>query len=115
MQKMNPQDIKYGYIIVPKTLLTEQFTNCDTHEGEVEAFLKIIMKTNYSETQHTDYWNNVIVCQRGESLHSYRSWSVILHWSASRTYRFIQHLQTKSSHTRIPLPCTSASSIMIAG
>ena len=30
MQKMNPQDIKYGYIIVPKTLLTEQFTNCDT-------------------------------------------------------------------------------------
>lgn len=44
MQKMNPQDIKYGYIIVPKTLLTEQFTNCDTHEGEVEAFLKIIMK-----------------------------------------------------------------------
>lgn len=55
MQKMNPQDIKYGYIIVPKTLLTEQFTNCDTHEGEVEAFLKIIMKTNYSETQHTDY------------------------------------------------------------
>lgn len=73
MQKMNPQDIKYGYIIVPKTLLTEQFTNCDTHEGEVEAFLKIIMKTNYSETQHTDYWNNVIVCQRGESLHSYRN------------------------------------------
>ena len=62
MQKMNPQDIKYGYIIVPKTLLTEQFTNCDTHEGEVEAFLKIIMKTNYSETQHTDYWNNDNVC-----------------------------------------------------
>ena len=42
MQKMNPQDIKYGYIIVPKTLLTEQFTNCDTHEGEVEAFLKLL-------------------------------------------------------------------------
>lgn len=113
MQKMNPQDIKYGYIIVPKTLLTEQFTNCDTHEGEVEAFLKIIMKTNYSETQHTDYWNNVIVCQRGESLHSYRSWSVILHWSASRTYRFIQHLQTKGMIEIIPHKNTAALHIRI--
>ena len=53
MQKMNPQDIKYGYIIVPKTLLTEQFTNCDTHEGEVEAFLKIIMKRSTPTTGTT--------------------------------------------------------------
>ena len=113
MQKMNPQDIKYGYIIVPKTLLTEQFTNCDTHEGEVEAFLKIIMKTNYSETQHTDYWNNVIVCQRGESLHSYRSWSAIFHWPTSRTYRFIQQLKTNGIIEIIPHNDTTALHIRV--
>lgn len=95
MQQMNPQATGHGYIIIPKALLTEQFVNRDNHKGELEAFLKLLIKVNYSETKHIDYQNNTIVCKRGESLHSYRSWSHILQWSTGKTYRFIQQLKTK--------------------
>ena len=44
MQKMNCQAIGYGYIIIPKALLKEQLTGCSPHEGEIEAFLKLLIK-----------------------------------------------------------------------
>ena len=72
MQKMNCQAIGYGYIIIPKALLKEQLTGCSPHEGEIEAFLKLLIKVNYSETKLTDRQKHTIVCKRGESLHSYR-------------------------------------------
>ena len=113
MQKMDCQAIGYGYIIIPKALLKEQLIDCSPHEGEIEAFLKLLVKVNYSETKLTDHQRRTIVCKRGESLHSYRSWSVILHWSASRTYRFIQHLQTKGMIEIIPHKNTAALHIRI--
>lgn len=75
MQKMDCQAIGYGYIIIPKALLKEQLIDCSPHEGEIEAFLKLLVKVNYSETKLTDHQRRTIVCKRGESLHSYRSWS----------------------------------------
>lgn len=77
MQKMDCQAIGYGYIIIPKALLKEQLIDCSPHEGEIEAFLKLLVKVNYSETKLTDHQRRTIVCKRGESLHSYRSWSAI--------------------------------------
>lgn len=77
MQEMNPHITGHGYIVIPKALLIEQFASCENREGEIEAFLKLLIKVNYTETKHTDYWHNTIMCKRGESLHSYRSWSVI--------------------------------------
>ncbi len=84
MQKMDCQAIGYGYIIIPKALLKEQLIDCSPHEGEIEAFLKLLVKVNYSETKLTDHQRRTIVCKRGESLHSYRSWSAIFHWPTSR-------------------------------
>ncbi len=111
MQKMDCQAIGYGYIIIPKALLKEQLIDCSPHEGEIEAFLKLLVKVNYSETKLTDHQRRTIVCKRGESLHSYRSWSAIFHWPTSRTYRFIQQLKqtgsSKSSLTTTPPPCIS--------
>ena len=75
MQKMDCQAIGYGYIIIPKALLKEQLIDCSPHEGEIEAFLKLLVKVNYSETKLTDHQRRTIVCKRGESLHSYRSWN----------------------------------------
>ena len=83
MQKMDCQAIGYGYIIIPKALLKEQLIDCSPHEGEIEAFLKLLIKVNYSETKLTDHQRRTIVCKRGESLHSYRSWSAIFHWPTS--------------------------------
>lgn len=102
MQEMNPQNISHGFIIIPKALLLDQFADCDSHEGEIEAFLKLLMKVNYSETTTTDYWRNTSVCQRGESLNSYRSWSSILHWTVGRTYRFLKRLEAKGIIEIIP-------------
>lgn len=55
MQKMDCQAIGYGYIIIPKALLKEQLIDCSPHEGEIEAFLKLLIKVNYSETKLTDH------------------------------------------------------------
>ena len=45
MQKMDCQAIGYGYIIIPKALLKEQLIDCSPHEGEIEAFLKLLIKS----------------------------------------------------------------------
>ena len=108
MQKMDCQAIGYGYIIIPKALLKEQLIDCSPHEGEIEAFLKLLVKVNYSETKLTDHQRRTIVCKRGESLHSYRSWSAIFHWPTSRTYRFIQQLKTNGIIEIIPHNDTTA-------
>lgn len=113
MQKMNCQAIGYGYIIIPKALLKEQLTGCSPHEGEIEAFLKLLIKVNYSETKLTDRQKHTIVCKRGESLHSYRSWSAIFHWPTSRTYRFIQQLKTNGIIEIIPHNDTTALHIRV--
>ena len=113
MQKMDCQAIGYGYIIIPKALLKEQLIDCSPHEGEIEAFLKLLVKVNYSETKLTDHQRRTIVCKRGESLHSYRSWSAIFHWPTSRTYRFIQQLKTNGIIEIIPHNDTTALHIRV--
>lgn len=113
MQKMDCQAIGYGYIIIPKALLKEQLIDCSPHEGEIEAFLKLLIKVNYSETKLTDHQRRTIVCKRGESLHSYRSWSAIFHWPTSRTYRFIQQLKTNGIIEIIPHNDTTALHIRV--
>ena len=92
MQNINQQILKKGYLLIPKSLL-EQLINSDTlSEGELEAFLKILVKANFSETSHNDHWNLNLPCKRGESMHSYREWSNIFHWSMGKAYRFIKQL-----------------------
>ena len=110
---MDCQAIGYGYIIIPKALLKEQLIDCSPHEGEIEAFLKLLVKVNYSETKLTDHQRRTIVCKRGESLHSYRSWSAIFHWPTSRTYRFIQQLKTNGIIEIIPHNDTTALHIRV--
>lgn len=93
MQNINPEVLKHGFLIIPKAMLQKQIISREAQEGEIEAFLKLLLKVNYSETQHHTNWNEDIPCKRGESLHSYRDWSNIFHWSLTKTYRFIKQLQ----------------------
>ena len=101
---MDCQAIGYGYIIIPKALLKEQLIDCSPHEGEIEAFLKLLIKVNYSETKLTDHQRRTIVCKRGESLFSYRDWSRVLHWSTGKTFRFMHGLATRGIIEIIPHP-----------
>ena len=114
MQNFNLQQMSgNGYIIIPKLMFAEYMKNCDNHEGDIEAFLKLLMKVNYSETEYTDYWCKKSVCKRGESLRSYRSWSDVFHWSVSRTYRFMQGLKSKGVIEIISHDDTSALHIRV--
>lgn len=102
MQNINTDILSHGYLVIPKTLLQQQI-ECHTHqEGELEAFLKMLMKVNYSESKYSARWNKNIPCLRGESLFSYRDWSHIFHWSLGKTYRFIHQLQQKGIIEVIP-------------
>ena len=114
MNKFNFQAMtKHGFLIIPKTLLQQQIENPHLQEGEIEALLKILMKVNYSETLYNDRCNKNCPCKRGESLHSYRSWSAIFHWPTSRTYRFIQQLKTNGIIEIIPHNDTTALHIRV--
>ena len=87
MQNFNLQQMSgNGYIIIPKLMFAEYMKNCDNHEGDIEAFLKLLMKVNYSETEYTDTGARR-VCVKEAKVRSYRSWSDVFHWSVSRTYR----------------------------
>ena len=111
---INPQTAAgHGYIVVPKIMLTDYINHENGHEGDIEAFLKLLIKVNYSDTQYTDYHNNAILCKRGESLHSYRSWSDIFHWPVCRTYRFIRELKSKGIIEVIPHADTDALHIRV--
>jgi len=103
MQNFDPQQMTgYGFFIIPKLMFAEYMDSCDIHEGDIEAFLKLLMKVNYSETEYINYWHRASLCKRGESLRSYRSWSSIFRWPISRTYRFIQGLKAKGIIEIIP-------------
>lgn len=114
MQNFNPQQIAgNGYIVIPKLMFAKYMSSCDNHEGDIEAFLKLLMKVNYSETEYTDYWCKKNLCKRGESLRSYRSWGDVFHWSTGRTYRFLQGLKSKGLIEIIPHDDTAALHIRV--
>lgn len=98
---------EHGFLVIPKTLLEQQIRNKYCQEGEIEAFLKILMKVNFSETTYNDHQNSNLTCKRGESLFSYRDWSHILHWSTGRTFRFFKELNEKGMITFILHPSNS--------
>ena len=94
MEKFNFQTMmKQGFLVVPKNMLQQLTEERDVREGEIEAFLKILMKVNYTDTVYNNRTYTDFPCRRGESLHSYRDWSRIFHWSIGRTFRFIQALR----------------------
>lgn len=93
MPNIDPKNLKHGYLIIPKASLQQFIEHPENLQGDLEAFLKLLIKVNYTEMEYHSAWNKDIVCKRGESLHSYRDWSQIFHWSLGKTFRFIQRLQ----------------------
>lgn len=105
MKKFNFQTImKHGCLIIPKALLQQQIEEQGIREGEIEAFLKILMKVNYSDTQYNNRQYTDSPCKRGESLRSYRDWSRIFHWPIKRTFLFIHNLDKLGVIKIIPHP-----------
>lgn len=92
MQNVNAQVMEHGFLAIPKLLIKQFLTKPLRQEGELEAFLKMLLKVNYSEMSCDCYGRQAFLCKRGESMYSYRKWSEIFHWTLSRTFRFIRQL-----------------------
>lgn len=99
MKQLSEAILRQGYIMIPKALIKEQAQYRKT--DDLAAFLKIILRVNYSEQKFIIHGRQII-CQRGESLISYRHWSEILGWTRPRTTRFIQRLQEEGTLKIIP-------------
>ena len=84
--------LKHGFLIIPKSLLQQAMENDHKQEDEVIALLVILTKVNYSETRYVGLHSKEYVCQRGESIRSFRDWKRLFHWSTGRTFRFIHQL-----------------------
>lgn len=93
MQNIHSITTDHGYLTISKDLLRKLNDNNREQEGELEAFLKILLKANYSETVYNGHQSKPIICKRGESIRTYKSWSRILNWSKSKTFRFFQQLK----------------------
>ncbi|ERI84191.1 hypothetical protein HMPREF1981_02500 [Bacteroides pyogenes F0041] len=92
MENINPEMLKHGYLIIPKLMLQKFNDKSARQDGDFEAFLKMLMKVNYTDIKTDTGTNKDIVCRRGESLYSYRDWSKVFGWAVSRTFRFISKL-----------------------
>ncbi|GAE16443.1 hypothetical protein JCM6292_2872 [Bacteroides pyogenes JCM 6292] len=67
MNKFNPEILKHGYLIVPKMMLQKLNDASDCRDGDFEAFLKMLMKVNYTDMKIDTGTNKGLACGRGES------------------------------------------------
>lgn len=84
--------LKHGFLIIPKSLLLQMTTDRQMEDEEIVALLTILIKVNFSETEHIGYQSRLYRCKRGESTRSFRSWSRLFNWSLKRTFCFIHRL-----------------------
>lgn len=84
--------LKHGFLILPKALMLQMTTDRQFQDNEIIALLTILIKVNFSETEHIGYHSKLYRCKRGESSNSYRTWSRLLKWPLKRTYNFIHRL-----------------------
>lgn len=80
-----------GYILMPRFFLEENLFNGTEPMTEVEAFIALLIKVNYKEATCV-LKDKKMVCHRGESLNSYRTWAEIFRWNKTKTIRFIHDL-----------------------
>lgn len=92
MQTISSTLLKEGYIVLPKALLKLQMNKQERTQGELEAWLQVLVHANYSETKGT-IAGVAVTCGRGEAVYSYRKWMRILGWGNTRTMNFFHRLQ----------------------
>lgn len=100
-----------GYVMVPRILLHDIIEEHPEASGDNEAFLRVLLNLNYKPAVFR-YNGEEHLCNRGESLLSYKQWAHLFGWTRNRIRRFFQRLFDKGvavivpnsiiSHIRIP-------------
>lgn len=80
------------YIRLPYALLTNSLDNQKVELTHFEAFLQILMHVLYMDGM-IGQGENKLLCRRGESYHSLKTWSELFHWSRSKTRHYLIKLK----------------------
>jgi len=80
------------YIRLPYPLLTDSLDNQKVELTYLEAFLQILMHVLHMDTT-IGQGENKLLCRRGESYHSLKTWSELFHWSRSKTRHYLIKLK----------------------
>ena len=81
-----------GWVNIPKDMIEKVIESEQTPCSKLEAMLKILLHTNYSEKAYI-VKGHTVTCERGESVRSLTQWAKIFRWSRSKTQRFLTDLQ----------------------
>ena len=78
---------KTGFVVLPRKLLVEAMQNNGNEMTEPQAFVALLLHTNYSDQKTRQGF-----CPRGESVISIHEWSRIFGWGEWKTRRFFDEL-----------------------
>lgn len=81
-----------GYILMPKTLFSHTFSRLEKQCSYFSAFLTVLAKVNYKDCE-LNINGNVIVCHKGESIISLRTWAKHFGWKLGKTRCFFDKLE----------------------
>lgn len=98
--------LEKGYILIPKHLLEQWLHNRATKLSELDAWLTVLATVNYKDIS-SSISGHVVVCKRGESLHSLSRWARCFRWSYGKTRCFFARLQAQNLVQLIPHPHTT--------
>ncbi|HEY5589495.1 MAG TPA: hypothetical protein VIK55_00625 [Paludibacter sp.] len=80
------------YIRLPYPLLTDSLDNQKVELTYLEAFLQLLVHVLHMDTT-IGQGENQLLCRRGESYHSLKTWSELFHWSRSKTRHYLVKLK----------------------
>jgi hypothetical protein len=74
--------------------------------SQAEAWIDLLMECNHTRKQ-VRVGNRIVVCDRGESVKSLKTWANRWGWSRSKVRRFVNGLQTDTAVVLIPTQGTT--------
>jgi hypothetical protein len=81
-----------GYILMPKSLFLYTFSRLEKQCSYFSAFLTVVARVNYKDCVLTVNGND-IVCHKGESIISLRTWAKHFGWKLGKTRCFFAKLE----------------------
>ncbi|WP_321437466.1 hypothetical protein [uncultured Bacteroides sp.] len=101
-----------GYILIPKKLLMTILNQREKDISYLEAFLIVLTKVNYMDTNICIRGRHLI-CNRGESYLSFTSWAELFKWKRGKTRRFFEKMEKDNMIRVIKTGLTNISCIQV--
>lgn len=84
---------QWGYIALFRSLQNHWIYPNDREFTEYEAWIDLILEANH-KSKSVRVKNQILECKRGQSIRSLKNWADRWQWSKSKTYRFLELLES---------------------